>query len=616
MERPKKRMTLVRTARLILLITAVALVLPAGRSESGQQSSAHQDIWLRNETGERITQADNAADPYSPRKTCGACHHYPTITQGDHFRMGTPTEKPDPFKANLPPELLPGKGRPEPYSGTGIYDWIAANASNHPGGGPMEYLNLRHNGGTPSNLMEAERIVSSSRSPHFQSRLTQDGRSHFKASGVLEADCLMCHLNAYRIDRRNAQVDSRNYRWAPTAGSGLGDVTGRVWTPGEGKGAWEFSRRPVVTYRWKNGMFTSDGRLSGRLIRKAVSSSSCLACHGTTQALRTGTLYRAGDDVHAKAGLRCADCHTPAEAAPGGRLGHRFGDPSASGDFRRTGMKTCATCHLAQGGRAPDPTPVHMDMLPKATFHLRLLACTACHVTGQPAKGAYLLDLSTGTGHRYTAQGFEAITSPADAVNPAREPWRPWLAIYNLSGSRGQRYVPVALHTAQWFGVKGPQGRIKPLEVSVVADAYRLCSGITTVEVRDTAGRKLRRPTVATEADMAKMLQSLARLGRQQAVFVSDKVYSLKGGKVVSAELPWSSTLSLPVWHNVQPVAKKQTYGAKGCTDCHNEKSPFFTKMKVRSVGRFLRDDYPVPKAPNAFPQMLDWGYEEVPSHE
>lgn len=609
-------MTRLKAIRLIILVMAINLVLPANRSDSGQRPSAHQDIWLRNESGERITPADNAADPYSPRKTCGACHHYPTIVQGEHFRMGASAKKADPSRANLPPELLPGEGQPAPYAGAAIYDWIAANAANHPGGGPMECLNLRPAGGTPTNLVEAERIVSSSRNPHLQSRLTPDGRSRFKASGVLEADCLLCHLSGYRLERRNDQVASRNYRWAATAGSGLGEVTGRVWTPGEGKGTWEFSRRPIVTYHWKNGMFLKDGRLSGRLIRKAVSSSSCLACHGTTQALRTGTLYRSGDDVHIKAGLRCADCHTPAEAVPGGRLSHRFGGPSASGDFRQTGMKTCTDCHLAPGGGAPDPTLTHADMLPSAAFHLRLLACTACHATAQPAKGTYLLDLSTGAGHRYTAQSYEAITSPADAEKPARAPWSPWLAIHDLKGSSGRRYVPVALHTAQWFGVKGPQGRITPLEAPVVAGAFRLCSGITTVEVRDTAGKKLKRPTVATEADTAKMLHALSRLIGQQAVFVSDKVYSLKGGKVISAELPLSNTLSLPVWHDVQPVAKKQTYGAKSCTDCHQDKATFFTKMKVRSVGRFLRDDYPEPKAPNASPQMLDWGYEEVPSHE
>ncbi|HOS96210.1 MAG TPA: hypothetical protein PLR71_01120 [Deltaproteobacteria bacterium] len=598
----------------MILVLAVTLALPAGRSASGQGPAVHDDIWLRNEAGERITPMDNAADPYSPRKTCGACHHYPTIVQGSHFRMGFSEQKKDPTTAHLPQDLMPSEMRPAPYGGTAVYDWIAANARLHPGGGPMECLNLRHDTGTPTNLVEAERIVSSSRNPHFQSRLTPDGRSRFRASGVLEADCLMCHMNGYRLDRRNAQVASRNYRWAATAGSGLGEVSGRVYTPGEG--TWEFSKGPVVSYSWKNGMFTPEGRLSGRLIRTAVPSSSCLSCHGAMQAFRTGTLYRASDDAHAQAGLRCADCHTPAEGAPGGRLGHRIGAPAAAGDFRQTGVKTCVACHLAPGGRAPNPVQTHADLLPNATFHLRLLACTACHVTSLPAKGASLLDLSTGTPFRYSADRFEAMAAPADAMKPAREPWRPWLAILDLKESRGERYVPVALHTAQWFGERTARGAIVPLDGRVVTGAFRLCTGITTVQAKDTSGRMVKRPTIATEADMAKMLRALNHLGRPHPVFVSDKVYELKAGKVVAADLPFANSVSLPVWHNVLPVAKKQTYGAKGCTDCHDEKAPFFTTMKVKSVGRFLKDDYPTPKGPAAFPQMLDWGHEEVPSHE
>jgi hypothetical protein len=600
----------------MILILALTLALPAGRSDCGQGPAPHVDVWLRNETGDRITPEDHAADPYSPRETCGACHNYPTIMQGDHFRMGFRAQKTDPSVAHLPPDLLPLDMRPATYGGAAVYDWIADNAPYHPGGGPMECLNLGQPGSAPSNLMEAERIVSSPRNPHFQSRITPDGHSHFRASGVLEGDCLMCHLNSYRLDRRNAQVASRNYRWAATAGAGLGVITGRVWTPGSGKGTWEFSQRPVVAYSWKNGMFTPEGRLSGRLIKKAVSSGSCLACHGAMQAFRTGTLYRGTDDAHARAGLRCADCHTPAQTAPGGRLGHRIGSADSSGDFRQTGMKTCASCHLAPGGRAPNPVQTHADMLPNATFHLRLLACTACHVTNQTAKGASLLDLSTGTPFRYTADRYDAMGTLADAMKPAREPWRPWLSILDLKGSRGERYVPVALHTAQWFGEKNTQGRIVPLDPRVVAEAFRLSSGITTATLRDTAGRSVKRPTIATEADMAKMLRALNRLGRPHPVFVSDRVYELKAGKVAAADLPFANSVSLPVWHNVQPVAKKQTYGARGCTDCHDEKAPFFTTMKVKAVGRFLKDDYPTPKGPAAFPQMLDWGYEEVPSHE
>ena len=65
----------------------------------------------------------------------------------------------------------------------------------------------------------------------YTSRHTPDGKSRFRESGVVEGDCLMCHLKGYRIDRRNDQLARRNYRWAATAGAGLGEIRGAVFTP-------------------------------------------------------------------------------------------------------------------------------------------------------------------------------------------------------------------------------------------------------------------------------------------------------------------------------------------------------------------------------------------------
>ncbi len=39
-------------------------------------------------------------------------------------------------------------------------------------------------------------------------------------------------------------------------------------------------------------------------------------------------------------------------------------------------------------------------------------------------------------------------------------------------------------------------------------------------------------------------------------------------------------------------------------------------KLKVRGVGKFLKDSYPVPKEPFAEPQMADWGLTGVPPSE
>ena len=56
--------------------------------ESESKSWVHRDVWLKNEQGERITPLENFTDPYSPRKTCGTCHPYSTITSGFHFQQG------------------------------------------------------------------------------------------------------------------------------------------------------------------------------------------------------------------------------------------------------------------------------------------------------------------------------------------------------------------------------------------------------------------------------------------------------------------------------------------------------------------------------------------------
>jgi hypothetical protein len=54
----------------------------------GAEDWTHKDVWLKNERGGRITPSQNSTDPYSPRKTCGGCHAYSTITKGFHFQQG------------------------------------------------------------------------------------------------------------------------------------------------------------------------------------------------------------------------------------------------------------------------------------------------------------------------------------------------------------------------------------------------------------------------------------------------------------------------------------------------------------------------------------------------
>jgi hypothetical protein len=58
-------------------------------------------FFLRDEAGEMINpvQGINTARPYSPKKTCGACHDYDKITSGFHFTQGA-EEQPAPDLAS------------------------------------------------------------------------------------------------------------------------------------------------------------------------------------------------------------------------------------------------------------------------------------------------------------------------------------------------------------------------------------------------------------------------------------------------------------------------------------------------------------------------------------
>lgn len=618
-----------RACAIALVIISAGCVLGGcltALSCAAAAETAHVDIWLRNEYGETITPADNAMDPFSPKKTCGACHNYEIVLEGEHFQMGTPPSRKERRAIHLPVELVRGSIRPDPCTANAVYDWIALNSHHHPGGGPMERICLDGVDGVHRvlSLVEAESIVSGRARRGFVSKSTPDGKSHFKASGVLEADCLMCHAQTYDLRARNRQVSVRNYRWACVAGSGLGEVRGVVLGMNQGRPAWNFSRQPVVRYRWGSPFFTPEGKLSGKFITDRVKDRACLMCHGVEMAVRTGVRYGPDTDVHARNDVRCADCHRFLENVFGGRLAHRMGQTGERTARLSRGQSACVDCHMGsgQGGgwslrkRPQDPRAAHQASFAGATFHLRLLACTACHITGMTARGAYLLDLSTGKAHWFSADKLQLLRSLDEAFAETTTPWRPWIEIVNMGNDNGERYTAVMLNTAQWFAYRNQEGTLIPLDEAVVARAVEGTPGIRTSLVTDRDGRKVRLRTLGDDKEIKAVLGSLKRCGVKEPVFISDKAYRLEGSRLVAEDLTFSNTVSRPIWHGVSPVKKGSTYGSKGCLDCHDTASPFFTSARIRSVGRFLRDGYPEPKQPYAYPQMNLWGFDEVPPHE
>jgi hypothetical protein len=753
--------------------------------------------------------------------------------------------------------------------GFSAYDWIGAEGKlgpdgkilsaacgwTHPGGGPLEYG--RSPDGKPDfsrTLAQGERRNPSTLDGDYSSRYTPDERSRFRESGVVEGDCLICHSGGYNMNRRNAQIGRRNYRWAATAGAGLGEIAGSIFEyrdAGAGPdhplftaGSWNFTVRPTVRYLWgKSVLFTKEGKLRGRLISQTVRSENCLQCHRDMEARKSGTLYGASYDVHVAAGFQCTDCHGLAGNTKARRLRHNIAkgwspEGTVKNHLDGAGLKTCAGCHLQGQYRqvredmpreAKNPEKVHKEKFPRASSHFNLLHCAACHSTAQPGRGIYLHDASTGEQAWYTADALQKTGLRDLPGEQAARPWSPWITRFEKTRGDGEKYLPCLTRTSQWFGEKMAGGEVRPIGLHYVRQAFRETKGLTTVEVRNLRGEKVREPTVATEKDIQTMVLALSGIGFRNVVFVADRIYEVRQGKVValdtvpvlpgqtfpahsarnqwfgerqrsgeirpisnqyvlqafrtlqgismtegrgakgkkapeptvatnadillvikalsekgfrnvvyagnrlyevkngklkSSEVPpparralqdrrpserfgerleggeikpigvphirktleglrgltvaeirnargdkvWEPTIttekdiggmiraltglgyknvvfvadrvyalqngkllsseiapavirpSFAVFHNVVPVEKKKTYGAKGrpdgCLDCHGDNAPFFNRLKILHAGRFLKENYPAPKEPNAEPQMYEWGIASVPAYE
>ena len=232
-------------------------------------------------------------------------------------------------------------------------------------------------------------------------------------------------------------------------------------------------------------------------------------------------------------------------------------------------------------------------------------------------------DVATGKDIRLairalTAMGFADVVFVADRVYEVKKD-----KVMSSEMPRGLRPPAGAGGRAQakWFGERQAGGSIRPIGTAHVRRALEDLRGLSMIEVRNERGQTVMAPTVATEKDIAAMIRSLTDAGFKNVVLVGQRIYEMRGGKLTSREIVKPVPRpSYAVFHNVAPIEKKKTYGAKGspdgCLDCHSDTAPFFTKLKILNVGRFLKENYPTPKEPNAEPQMYGWGMRSVPAHE
>lgn len=236
----------------VAIVAGVAMWLAADEktgaaADSGQPTSLSPPsgvcppFHLRDEDGQIIdpVKGENASRPYSPKMTCGGCHNYDKITQGYHFTQGMGEAPTAEQSARHGWTSSPGNFGGSWCSPAPLYRYLSPKQNEsavtmdmtaftfftsacggcHPGGGPAEYDR------------DGKRYDHWMNDP--ASGLTSGGDNnldgdYYKArwaeTGVIEADCLLCHMPGYDYDQRKKQLSTWNFRWAATAGAKFPDV--------------------------------------------------------------------------------------------------------------------------------------------------------------------------------------------------------------------------------------------------------------------------------------------------------------------------------------------------------------------------------------------------------
>ena len=229
----------------------------------------------------------------------------------------------------------------------GLYEYATSGcAVCHPGGGAMEY---DRNGNRYDDFSAAGNIPAYLNGDYYYYNTASGGAelSPWIVSGVLEIDCLICHMEGYSTDDRATQIASKNLRAAPAAGAGFGTVVDNdtvKYDPALATLGIQLNTGMGYAHNCNqchamddNGFFTS--------MTKIKSPKSDIRKRGFVWgeggALQNATSdYR---DYHDHEGMTCLDCHSAG-------LDHQITKGNARSSTVRDDLDftviSCAECHV------------------------------------------------------------------------------------------------------------------------------------------------------------------------------------------------------------------------------------------------------------------------------
>lgn len=614
-----------RSNLLILILSVIVMLIiitiTGTRNESKKDRLISRDLVtqsgvcppfnLYDENGSVINPVNNinADKPFSPKQTCCKCHDYARITQGFHFQQGKDEKAIGTFADRYQWVSTPGNYGGNWCSPAPLYNYLSKKSNKsakemdmtsftfitngcatcHPGGGPLEYDRA---GFRYDKFMDSVKYTAGGIN-NFDGDYYQ---AHWNRSGVIEADCNLCHLPEYDYKGRNAQMANYNFRWLATAGSGLAKVEGSVKDTIEVKVTYDLTK------------FTPDGKISMHLVREPR-NETCLNCHSKPQWKKRGASFTEFTDVHIAKGMKCVDCHVSGSMATDSRIKgkevHQVGkgdDPSGNvrNDLDNT-MRTCTDCHLT--GYLNAPIAKH-TWLPD--LHLDKLACQTCHIPEREVKSA-LVQVSDiyNPGTKITPPAKYVWTFYDQNMNY----WNHYgeLAMFTAKDQPSDPFIPQyakykdqifpvnAVHSA-WPGIykEGEKGLNQPKQKDIynMWIAHRKDKSKYPELSKITDNNSDTIPEVNTTEEINAFINSVTAyltdlgydLTGKKVVWVNDDRMYMNGKdyKILEKET-WESSPYASVYkysHDVFPA--KAGLGINGCTDCHSFKSDIFYGQVVK----------------------------------
>lgn len=546
------------------------------------QTPSHEKILLRGFDGVPLTLESKS--PYSPRRTCGACHDINEITRGYHFQQGRTDVSgnvvvSDTFDPRYPWNLSSGmygkysmaypnpvqlakkvNAHPSEIDKSSFY-FVQNCGSCHPGGGWGEYDRKGYSYYDETNKMFGYEI--SGDNPLHDGDYTpfDNGETTFRApwdrSGVSEADCLICHLGGYQWKERGAALRGGFFRFGPAAGAGWAEM----------KFSQEGSQDPkadAVEADYAKKEVADFENLHLQIVRRPP-DENCWACHAAHGEKKGGYDWTLQTDIHKAKGMDCISCH------PGNRE-HQFAkgnsiQQTVRDDLDNT-MNSCEDCHYKRKDRRA-PRPRHA-FSPK---HMRRIACQTCHLPYRSVPAELVYDHTSGETRVYETSNFlshDPLDPKSAHAGLKSEVWHPAFREFN------GKIVPVKSVLAVYWGDLDEKTHVvRPIPLWKIR-------GLKKPFLKDDNGDGI--PEVNSLDEIRSFLINLKgkdRFGNPVAavpvLMKGGFLYRLdKKEKVEKIQHDQAQPIDISLNHNVR--SGSLAIGARGCKSCHAKNSPFFLR--------------------------------------